>query len=317
MADDPNPAPNTSATPDWKQSFGAEAAPVLETFKEPGEFLKSYQTLSGELETLKKTPPTFDWRKEIAGEDESAGKLLERYTNPKDFGKAHRELVTQLRTWQGAKPLAKDAKPEEVAAWRTANGIPEKPEGYLEKLPEGLVIGEDDKPIFESFVKGLHELNADPKLAHYAVKWYSDFKEEQAAAQAENDTTHRAEVEDVLRTEWGGDYRANVNHVKAFLESLPNGVGEKLTNARDGEGRAILNDPDVLRALVATARELNPAHTIVPGTGGNQAQTIDDEISKIEKVMRTNRAEYNRDTKMQQRLRDLYGAREKLKGRAA
>lgn len=313
----PNPAPSPSATPDWKQSFGAEAASVLETFKEPGEFLKSYSDLSGEVKSLKDKQPTFDWRKEIAGEDESIVPMLERYATGKDFGKAHKEAVTKIRSGEMLKPLPENATPEQVSAYRKERGIPEKPEGYLEKLPDGLVIGEADKHIFDSFVKGLHDLNADPKLAHYAVKWYSDFQESAQAERAEADTEQRSEVEDALRGEWAADYRANVNHVKAFLESAPDGIGDLIANARDAEGRALLNNAAVLKWLAGTAREMNPISTIVPGTSGNDLDTVQGEKTKIEKFMRENRTEYNRDSKMQQRYRDLIDAELKLKKRAA
>jgi hypothetical protein len=321
----PNPAPQDNAAnpgdgADWRASLTGEDATALESlkiFETPQDFFKSYQAATGELKTLKEKAPTFDWRKEVAGEDADLAKQLERFTDPKAFATSWRDAQQRIRSGELLKPLPENATPEQVAQYRKDRGIPEKPEGYLEKLPDGLVIGENDKPIFESFVKGLHELNADPKLAHYAVQWYNDFQEQQEGKAAEDDAAHRTEVEDTLRPEWGSDYRANVNHIKSFLGTLPDGVGDLIANARDSEGRALLNSPKVLKALAKVARELNPVATIVPGTGGNQTEAVADEISKIEKFMRTNRAEYNKDTKMQARLRDLYSAREKLKTRAA
>lgn len=256
-----------------------------------------------------------DWRQTVAGDDAEFLKQLERFTDPKAFAGSWRAAQQKIRSGELKAPLPDNPTPEQLAAYRQERGIPEKPEAYLEKLPNGLVIGEDDKPIFESLVKKLHEGNADPKIVHGIVEWYNNFREETMAEQAEADTAHKAEVEDALRAEWGADYRANVNHVKAFLDSAPEGVADRIANARDSEGRALLNDPKVLRWLTQTARELNPIHTIVPGTSGNDAQTVDGEIDKIEKFMRTNRAEYNRDQKMQDRLRNLYDARLKIQAR--
>ena len=59
----------------------------------------------------------------------------------------------------------------------------------------------------------------------------------------------------------------------------------------------------------------NPAGVVVPGSHADPSKGVDDEISTIEKTMRTNRSEYNRDEKMQARYRELLGAREKLKPR--
>lgn len=269
--------------------------------------------------TTTATQPAWpeDWRKQMVGDDEKELKQAERYSTPKDIWKKARELERRLSSGELLKPLPENATPEQISEYRTARGIPEKPEAYLEKLPNGLVIGEDDKPIFESLAKKLHEGNADPKTVHGIVEWYNNFRQEAQAEQAEADTAHKAEVEDALRAEWGADYRANVNHVKAFLDSAPEGVADRIANARDSEGRALLNDPKVLRWLTQTARELNPIHTIVPGTSGNDAQTVDGEIEKIEKFMRTNRQEYNKDQKMQDRLRNLYDARIKIQKRSA
>ncbi len=260
-----------------------------------------------------------DWRKQMVGEDDKELKQAERYASPKDIWKKARELERRLSSGELLKPLPDNASPEQIAESRAARGIPDQPAAYLEKLPNGLVIGEDDKPIFESLVKKLHEGNADPKTVHGIVEWYNNFREESLAEQAEADKSHRTETEDALRTEWGADYRANVNHVKAFLETAPEGIADRIANARDGEERALLNDPKVVQWLAQIAREINPIHTIVPGTSGNDAQTVDGEIEKIEKLMRTNRVEYNRDNKMQERYRNLIDARIKIqqRGKAA
>jgi len=74
-----------------------------------------------------------------------------------------------------------------------------------------------------------------------------------------------------------------------------------------------VNHPDMARWLAMNARTINPVATVVPGAGANIAGAIDDEITSIEKMMRTDRQAYNKDEKMQARLRELYGARERAK----
>lgn len=305
---DPNPAPQEIAANPADQSANPNPSPAPTPEPAPNPDPAPNPTAKGWGET---------WRQELAGDDDKAVKQLERFATPKALWDSYQAAAQKIRSGELKAPLPDNATPEQLAAYRADRGIPDKPEGYLEKLPDGLVIGENDKPIFDSFVKELHAVNADPKVAHAAVAWYSKFQEEQAAKTAEADTGHRSETEDALRAEWGADYRANVNHVKAFLESAPEGIADKIANARDSEGRAVLNDPAVMRWLVSTARELNPSHTIVPNTGGNDGATVEGEIDKIEKFMRTNSKEYYRDEKMQSRLRDLYGARQKIQERAA
>lgn len=307
---DPNPAPQPAANP--ADPVNPNPAPIPDPAPNPNP-----NPAPDPAPAPKAWGDT--WRQELAGDDEKALKQLERFTTPKAMWESYQQAYQKIRSGELAKPLPENATPEQIAEYRQARGIPDKSEGYLEKLPNGLVIGEDDRPIFESLVKKLHEGHADPKTVHGIVEWYNHFQQEQAAKTSEADTSHRAEVEDALRQEWGADYRANVNHIKAFLETAPAGVADRIADARDSEGRAVLNDPNVMRWLASMAREMNPAHTIVPGTSGNDGQTIATEIDKIEKFMRTNRTEYNRDAKMQERYLKLLDARiaQEKRGRAA
>ncbi len=144
MPDELNPGTGNPGTPggDWKTTFAGDNADTLkslESYKTPQDFLTAFQSTSTELSTLK-SAPAFDWRKQVSGGDEAAAKLLERYTTADAFGKAHLEAVKKISAGEFAKPLPKDAKPEQVTEWRKANGIPEKPEDYFEKLPNGRVI---------------------------------------------------------------------------------------------------------------------------------------------------------------------------------
>jgi hypothetical protein len=69
--------------------------------------------------------------------------------------------------------------------------------------------------------------------------------------------------------------------------------------------------------LVSLALIQNPAGVVVPGAHADPSKGVDDEISTIEKMMRTDRAAYNKDERTQARYRELLGAREKLKPRQA
>jgi hypothetical protein len=88
-------------------------------------------------------------------------------------------------------------------------------------------------------------------------------------------------------------------------------VNDGLLSARGPDGVPTLNNPDVMRWLVSMARELNPAATVVPGSG-NATASVADEIANIEKTMRENRRAYMADEKMQARYRQLLDARERL-----
>lgn len=263
---------------------------------------------AGDGAAVKPTWPE-DWRTQLAGE--KSDKQLDRFAAPKDVYNAWKALQGRLSSGELKSTLPKDAKPEEVTKWRAENGIPEKHSEY--KMPEGLAIGEADKPLIDLFLQDMHGKNASPDVVQAAVQSYYKIQEAQASKIAEADVSHKQEMEDSLRAEWGGEYRGNINGIKSMLESAPGGIADKILSARMGDGRAIANDPEVLRWLASTARELNPMATVVPA-GGDQMGAITDEIASIEKLMGNRQSEYwkgPKAEKMQARYRDLTTARDR------
>lgn len=253
-----------------------------------------------------------DWRLKMAGGDEKVAKSLERFASPKEVHNSWKALQQRLSTGELVSKLPKDAKPEDVAKWRTENGIPEKPDAYA--MPEGIVVGDLDKPGVDMFLASMHEANATPAQVQAGLKTYYQIKEDAIAAQAEADVAHRDEVADTLRAEWGADYRGNINGINAFLEMAPEGIKDKLLSARMADGRAVANDPAFMGWLAQVAREVNPVGTVVPA-GGDQMGAIQTEIDKIKTLMRTDRKAYDKDEKMQARFRELLDAQEKRKGK--
>jgi hypothetical protein len=242
-----------------------------------------------------------DWRQQYAGTDAKKLGVLQRFASPTAALDAYFAASQRIAAGEVKKPLPENATPEQIAAYRAENGIPEKAEGYLEKLPQGLVIGDEDKPLFAKFAEKLHARNLPPAAAHAAVEFYNELQEEQQAEAAEAETAARAAAEDKLRADWGAEYRLNLNHVNAFIEKAPPVVAEALHNARTPEGLAIFNVPEVVQWIAQQARELDPISAIVPAGGGAPGKTIETEIADIEKVMKTDRTAYNRDDRLQKR----------------
>lgn len=302
-----------AANGEWLKPFG-EHAKAFEGVKDPADLATRWTATTAELKTLKEKGSSFDFKKELGGEDEKATKFLSRFTDPKAFMKSVLEAQGKISAGDFAKPLAKDASPEQVTAYRVANGIPEKPEGYLEKLPDGLVIGEDDQAAFTAVAKELHGLNAPPAVMHALAKWYFADQEAQAAAVVTMDKTHLTERTSALKEAWGAHYQDNVAITMNHLEGLGTQKNTFL-NARLPDGRLLVNSPEIMQFLASQARAIDPtAGLMPPGSEGN-IQSLDTEIAGIEKLMRTDRKAYNADTKKQERLRQLYDARTKLQAR--
>ncbi len=251
----------------------------------------------------------FDFREGLAGDDDKFKSTLERYSTLADVGNAFREQRTTISAGNYLKPLPDNATDDDVKAYREANGVPLESSGYFDNMPEGMVVGEGDKEIMADFMGSLHKHNVKPEVAHEVINWYNNFAEEQQDNIAETDAAHKQEYEDTLRETWGSDYRANTNLVGALIESTFNAESkEAFLNARDGEGRGIMNNPGIVAGLAEISRKLNPVAQLTAPTG-DPAQTLNDEIAKIEKFMRDKRSEYNKDEPMQKRLRELYEIR--------
>jgi hypothetical protein len=276
--------------------------------------------LSSTADTTQVTSPAdwpADWRDKLAAGDEKLKARLGRFASPADILKSYTQLETRLSSGQFKSVLPADAKPEDVTRWRQENGIPEKAEGYLEKLDKGVAESAEDKALIAPFLAAMLEKNAPPEIVNAALSSWTKIREGIITKQAEDDETYKAAFEDEMRPEWGTDYRRNINVINGWLDTAPPETRAAILNARLLNGKPLASDKGVLSFLLTAALQSNPAATVAPGSPGASAATIDTEIAGIEKTMREKRSEYDRDTKMQGRYLELLRAREALKGRAA
>jgi hypothetical protein len=251
-----------------------------------------------------------DWRDKMAGGDPKEAKRLERFASPKEVFKSYRAFETRLSSGELKSILPKDAKPEQVSAWRKENGIPDDIKGY--EMPDAVKIEEAvDKQLVEKVLGGLHAQGASKEQAKAALASIFAFRDEVTIQQSEEDANAKRAAEDELRVEWGGNYRANANAMENMLASAPAGVRDWLATARGADGKLLTANPDAIRWFVQTARELNPTGTVVPA-GGDQAASITSELGQLREKMKDRKA-WNSDPKLQERYMALLGAQEKLK----
>lgn len=302
---------------------GGEAAwyEALPGIKENAQLVEGLKPFKTPVEAFSAMSRGFgdQWRETMVShvpeaERQAALEWANRYKTPKDFFDASRQAHSKARAGETAKAPHDKSTPEEVKAYREAHGIPETPEGYLENLPNGLVIGEDDREILAGFAKDMHALHAPPAVIHAAYRWYNKFQETTLQERQAADTEDRKAAEDALRQDFGADYRANLSVMTSFLESLPDGVAETLKGARGPDGKALFNSPEVVRALVGIAREMVPGGTLMGATSAASAG-LDTEIAELEKRMRTNPKDWAKDLKAKARLESLYDARERRDAR--
>jgi hypothetical protein len=294
---------------------------------------KDDESAKAKAEKVDRNELTEDLRKMIAahyagGDKKAEAKELRRLERVKDIKSLwglYRELEGKFTGGGLIKKPGKDAKPEEIAEFNKAMGVPEKPEDYFKdvKLENGAVIGEADKPLVDGFAAAVHKAGATPQFVNAALNWYYQNQEEQAAAMDEADDEYRRESERALKDEFGPAYRRMTNAIGPLFATAPGGTDIKnegslyarLMGGRLADGRIIGNDPDVVRWLASIAQDVNPAATVVED-GNQSGVTIDAEIKQIEQRMKDDRRGYFKDEAAQARYRELLTARDKIRARA-
>jgi hypothetical protein len=277
-----------------------------------------------------KPPPAKwrdDWRTAMVGalpetatpaEKESHGKLmkrLERFNSPEDVAKSWRALEIKMAAGELKAPLAQDATPEQIAAYRKDNGIPDTPDKYDLGLPKGTVLGESDKKVVDAWVAKVHGANASPEVVKAGTAAYLAIRDEMAQEMAEVNEAAKEHVAETLMAEWGTDYKSNVAGVKSLLGQAETPVMEALMSARGADGIALMNKPEVVKWFAGHARELGFVGATVVPQGGDLGKSIDDEIKSIEDSMfnkdGTRNSAYWGSDKAQTRYSQLLQTRER------
>jgi hypothetical protein len=251
-----------------------------------------------------------DWREKAASGDAKKLARLTRYASPQAIADALIAAQNKISAGDLKVTLGKDAKPEEVAAYREAHGIPEAPDKYD---LAGVDIDSAEKPMIDKFLVSAHQAHMTAEQVRATINAYSGISEDAKNARLSADNEAKEKAEDALRSEWGNEFRTNINLITNLLDTAPQGLRDKLLHGRLADGTPIGSSPEALQFLAGLARDRNPSGVVVP-SGVATESAIEDEIGKIEKTMRENRAAYNRDEKMQARYRDLLVWREARKG---
>ena len=253
------------------------------------------------------------WREEIAGtEDKEAKRLtrLGRFDHPGRIFDSFLELEQTHKNADVRTPFPTEGNDEDKNKWRKGNDIPAEAGGYFEKLPDGLVVGEEDRPGMDVLVEAMHAVNAPTIATHAAMGAYYKHIENVATARAEMDADSKKTTDDALHELYGADFRRNVNDLNGWLSAGGEEVKAKLLSSRMPDGTPLGNDPDVLKWLIGQMRTINPLVTVPGLGGGDPAAALDDEIATIENTMKNDNRAYQGDKKMQDRYLTLLTARD-------
>lgn len=187
--------------------------------------------------------------------------------------KAYRDTEKALRDSGRVKMPGEGAPAEEVAAWRTAIGVPEAPEGYEVKLPEtngGLELNTD---LIGKLTKAAHEIGT-PKAAFEALAGVfvqEQVNEHLASVKAQTDEAN------AKLAEWGAQKDAKLADCQAAMRAL--GVDRAELAAWQGA----VGSAKVLERLAKIGGGIAEDTLITGGTGrfGVSAAEAQGEIDKI------------------------------------
>lgn len=245
-----------------------------------------------------------NWRSLLAGEDEKLMKRLGDMSSPRAVLDWARNAEKKLSEIPRVPVLPENPTEEQVAKYREAIGVPNDPDGYLEGLTDGLVIGEDDKPILQDFLKVAHDKNLPQSHVNATLDWYYSELEERQKALAEEDRRAQIENHSTLKSEMGREYDVHMGTYERLLDTAPEGLGDRLRAGRLSDGQPIGSNPDFVRWMLDMAYKVNPLASVVPADGGAMTPgAVDQIINEAETLMRTDRKAYNRNNELQERYR--------------
>lgn len=161
----------------------------------------------------------------------------------------------------------KDAKPEEVAAFREKLGIPADVAKYREavKLPTIEGITWDPKAV-EGFTAKAHGWGIPPDVIPHLLTEFATYQK----GSTDRMVSQWVKEQEGLEDEWGSDYDANVSQAKTGFAFANEASGGRLEQIFKASG--LDRNPDVLRHFAAYG-ELLHEHRFVEGEIKDDAAT--------------------------------------------
>ena len=256
-----------------------------------------------------------DWREraiKAAGADEKTIDRLKRMDSPGALLKSYLAADAKINSGKlGDEPMPDPAKDADGAkAWRTARGIPDDPTGY--KLPDDMMklLTDEDKPALAAFYADAHKAGVPQQHVQPLVGWYLNMLETQAVERNALDKTHSEETEEVLRAEWGSDFKPNRTIAKRYADEVVPG----LFDARLPDGRIVGNTPAFVKGLAKLGLQ---EYGDVAFAGGEQATVTENRKAELKKILDTDIDRWNAEPALRAEYGKLLAAEEKRPGRAS
>lgn len=165
-----------------------------------------------------------------------------------------------------------DAKPEEVAAYHKAIGVPDAPDKYEVNFvaPDGQTV---DQTQLQGFLGAAHKAGLTPKQAQAVLDFYKESFGNAAAAI----TAKRGETMKLLEAEWGGAADVNIARAQRALRAY-DPKGEVLA-VFDATGLG--NHPAVLKLFAKMGADMSEDR-LIEGADAGQVDAAKTKLAEIE-----------------------------------
>lgn len=260
-------------------------------------------------------PDLASLRQALAGDDEKFGKVLGRYTTAEAMREGWKNAIAAAQEKSKPLSLADDATEEQVAEYRKAIGLPEKADEYPIAFRDGFETTDADSEVLGSLKEALHAKGGDPRTAAIAMEWYQDTLLQQVQDANAYAATKAEETQELLRGEYGSEYKGNIEAAKTFLQQHlgDQGVSDFLT-AKLEDGSRVQDSPEVVKMMVNLSRDYYGGTGIVNGDVETTAKTLDEKLSAFMTMKTESPSEYYSD-KVQQEVAALYEQKKRLDAR--
>lgn len=186
-------------------------------------------------------------------------KRIENHASPSDLFLKAESLEAKFSGGKFVEIPGKDADEETVAAYNKARGVPDKPDGYFDKLAlsGNRTLGESDRKTFDFYAARAHEAGIAPEHMSVFTNAFLDVRQAEVEAQDEMDTEFRGKGETDLRREWGPQgFTANSAIIKQFMDDQPEAIKSFFERARV-DGHLVGDDPQTIKSILKWAKDLN------------------------------------------------------------
>lgn len=250
-------------------------------------------------ETTTEAAAEADWRASIT--DPGMAEFAKRIASPADAVK----IAFDLRKANGSmiKVPGKDAKPEELATFRKALGVPETMNGYTFEMPEGVEPSETDKAFQVRMAEVFHETGVPAGTAMAMNKAWNEMT---AAAEAEAARLAKQGFEDAqagLKKELGAEYEPSRQVANRALQTF--GGDELVSFLQDTvvNGHRLSDHPRIFKAFATIGRRMGEAD-FIGAVSQDEKSTIQGEIDQLMRDNPPGSPKYS-DPKVQKRIREL------------